>query len=167
MKSTVVRRVQRNIGTAFYREYLRRMLTEMPALLEVIKSDDEEISPDILAVSSRIICEIIREHTDTEPLPFVRELSLDDYFSEKVTGALVIKTIRTAWRANKKSFVIDKKMRQLQYNAGQTWEADRILKELPEDLEVYRSQEWVIMNLDNACAFFDLDFKQFRFFGIL
>jgi hypothetical protein len=164
MKNNVVRRVQRNIGTAFYREYLRRMLEEVPLMLDKLKSEDAE-APDILAASSQTLCDIIREHyTDTVPL-FVRELTLEDYFSEKVTGSHAIKTIRNAWDVSKKTFTVDRKTEQLRYNAGQTWEADRIIKELPEDLEALKSREWIIMDLDKACDFFGIDFKKRRLWG--
>ncbi len=165
MKSSVVRRVQRNIGTAFYREYLRRMLEEAPDMLEELKSDEDAGAPDILEVSSEIICAIIREYGEGSMPPFVRELTLDDYFSEKVTGAHAIKVIQDAWKINKKAFVVDKKFRQLRYNAGQTWEVDRIIKELPEDLQAHKSREWVIMDLDKACDYFGVNFKKTRLFG--
>lgn len=58
MRSNVVRTVQREIGTAFYREYLRRMLEVVPDLLEEIKCDENESAPDILAVSSAIMVEV-------------------------------------------------------------------------------------------------------------
>ena len=45
-------------------------------------------------------------------------------------------------------FVINKKNNELRYNAGQTYEADRIIKELPETLEAHKSREIVIMSLE-------------------
>ena len=65
MKSSVVRRVQKNIGTAFYREYLRRMLELIPSLLEELKEDDDSAAPDILALSSETICDIINLSFET------------------------------------------------------------------------------------------------------
>ena len=61
--------------------------------------------------------------------------------------------------------MVDKKYGQLRYNAGQVWEVDRIIKELPEDLEAHKSREWVIMDLDKACDFFGVNFKKGRLFG--
>jgi hypothetical protein len=93
MKSSIVRRVQRNIGTAFYREYLRRMLNEMPDMLDELKSDEDVSPPDILAVSSEIIHTIINEYTDSKMPAYVRTLTLENYFEERVTGSHAIKTI--------------------------------------------------------------------------
>jgi hypothetical protein len=161
MKSSVVRTVQREIGTAFYREYLRRMLEIVPDLLEEMKSDESESAPDILKASSNVIVSIFNEFTEGEVPKYIRHLDLDDYFSEKVTGSYAIKTIRNAWRISKKSFEISVRANELRYNAGQTWEADRILKELPETLEAHKSREWIVMNLGEAKAFFDIDFRSF------
>ena len=159
MRSSVVRTVQKEIGTAFYREYLRRMLNEIPQLLESIKSDDE-CTPDILAVSSKVLMEIFREYHNSDIPHYARELSLDDYFSERVTGSYAIKTIVNAWKTSPKSFEIIARNNELRYNAGNTWDVDRILKELPETLEPHKSREWLVMNLDEAQRFFNLSFEQ-------
>lgn len=167
MKDSTVRKVQKKISTAFYREYLRRMLEVLPDLINELKDDETESSPDILAVSSKIIFGIIEEYFDREIPFYLRELTLDDYFSEKVTGAHAMKSIQDAWASNPKSFLVKKKFNQLEYNAAQTWEADRLIKELPEDLEARKVRECVIMKLDKASEFFNIDFdrrKRFRFF---
>ena len=164
LKSNIVRSVQRNIGTAFYREYLRRMLDVVPDLLALLQEDDEE-SPDILKVSSEIICDIISENTEGELPQYVRNLSLDNYFSENVTGKYAIKTIHNAWKTSKSSFEINKKNNELRYNAGATYEAERLIKELPETLEAHKSRDWVVMNLDDAQEFFGLSFKKPWIFG--
>lgn len=163
MKSNVVRKVQKNIGTAFYREYLRRMLDMLPELIESMKDDDSESSPDILKLSSEIICDIFEQYSSDTLPTYIHRLSLQDYFGEKVTGSNVINTIRTAWNTSKNQFVIDKKNNKLRYNAGQTYDADRIVKELPEMLIPRKSREWVVMNLDEAREFFDIDFKMTLF----
>ena len=159
MKSNVVRMVQQKIGTAFYREYLHRMLEIIPGMVEQMKDDEAESAPDILAVSSKIIVEIMNEHSETIP-DYIRELSLEDYFSEHVTGKHAKKTIINAWKTSPKSFVIQPKMNELLYNAGQTYEVDRLMKELPETLEARKAREWVVMNLTEARLFFEIDFKK-------
>lgn len=160
MQSSVVRTVQREIGTAFYREYLRRMLPIVSDLLEELKDDRSEKAPDILAWSSQVLLEIFSEHCEREIPDYIRLLSLEDYFSEKVTGSYAIKTIRDAWRTSRSSFEISERANELRYSAGATWEADRILKELPETLEPHKSRDWVVMDLDEAKKFFEIDFKK-------
>ena len=160
MKSSVVRAVQREIGTALYREYLRRMLPIVSDLLEEIKDDDSESAPDILEESSQVLLDIFSEYNDGAMPDYMRLLSLEDYFSEKVTGSYAIKTIQDAWRTSRSSFEISHRANELRYNAGATWEADRILKELPETLEPHKSRDWVVMDLDEAKKFFEIDFKK-------
>lgn len=160
MQSSVVRTVQREIGTAFYREYLRRMLPIVNDLLEDLKDDDSESAPDILARSSQVLLDLFAEYCEREVPDYVRLLSLEDYFSEKVTGSYAIKTIQDAWRTSRSSFEISEKNNELRYNAGATWEADRLLKELPETLEPHKSRDWVVMDLDEAKKFFEIDFKK-------
>jgi phosphoglycolate phosphatase-like HAD superfamily hydrolase len=159
MRSSVVRTVQKEIGTAFYREYLRRMLDEIPQLLEAIKSDDE-VAPDILAISSQVLMAIFQEYHHGEIPSYARELTLDDYFSERVTGSYAIKTIVNAWKTSPNSFEVIARSNELRYNAGNTWDVDRILKELPETLEPHKSRDWLVMNLDEAQRFFGMSFKK-------
>ena len=155
MRSSIVRTVQRDIGTAFYREYLRRMIERIPDLLELMKDDESESAPDILQVSSLIIVEIMRDSLDCSLPSYIRQLSLDDYFS----GSYAIKTIQNAWKTSRSSFNISVRNNELRYNAGATWEADRILKELPETLEAHKSRDWIVMALDESKKFFDIDFR--------
>lgn len=162
MKSNVVRNVQQKIGTAFYREYLRRMLEAIPDLIEMMKADETECAPDILMISSKIIVDIIEENTENMPT-YVRALSLEDYFSEHVTGKHAKETILNAWKTNPKNFKVNKKTNELRYDAGQTYEADRLIKELPETLEARKSRECIVMNLDEAKEFFGISFKRSLF----
>lgn len=160
MKSSVVRTVQREIGTAFYREYLRQMFEFVPYMINELKEDETESAPDILEISSKVLLNIMSEYADDVIPEYMRTLSLDDYFSEKVTGGYAIKTIQNAWKTSKASFDISSRTNEIRYNAGTVWEADRILKELPETLEAHKSRDWLVMNLGEAKEFFGLDFRK-------
>ena len=167
MKSNIVRSVQQKIGTSLYREYLRRMLDAVPDLMEALKDDNPESeSPDILKVSSETLRSIFNESLTDCPV-FIRELSLEDYFSEKVTGKYAIQTIKTAWQANHSAFEVNTRMNTVRYIAGENWDADRLMKELPENLCAKRSRDSVIMDLDAAKDFFDIEFKPKSFFSRL
>ena len=160
MRNNLVHTVQKELGTAFYREYLRRMLPIVYDLLEELKSDNSESPPDILAASSQVLMDIFKEYMEQELPPYIRALTLEDYFSEKVTGSHAIKTIRSAWQTSRESFEISEQTNEIRYNAGVHYEAERILKELPETLEAYKSRDWVVMNLAAAREFFDIPFKR-------
>lgn len=158
MQSNIVRKVQSKIGTAFYREYLHRMIPEVEKLLELMKDDESDSAPDILKKSSEVFVDIITEYGIERP-EYIRLLTLEDYFGESVTGKNAKKTVQRAWKTSKKEFVVNEKTNELRYNIGNTFDADRLLKELPETLEGRKSREWIIMNLLEARKFFELDFK--------
>ena len=159
MKSNIVRSVQQKIGTAFYREYLRQMLEKIPEMMEQLKDDNPEAEcPDVLKVSSEILYGIFSANVEELP-SYIRHLSLEDYFSEKVTGKYAIQIIRNAWSSNPKAFAVDQRAGTVRYDAGVNWDADRLMKELPENLCAQRSRDSVIMKLDEAKEFFDIDFK--------
>lgn len=159
MQSNVVRSVQQKIGTAFYREYLRRMLDIIPNLIEALKDEESDRAPDILKYSSEVIVDIINEYADALP-DYIRPLSLDNYFSEQVTGKHAIKAIKDAWKTNKKAFIINKKTNELCYDAGAPYEAGYIMKELPETLEARKTNSKIVMKLDEAEKFFEIKFKK-------
>lgn len=71
-----------------------------------------------------------------------------------------IRTISQAWKTSTNCFVYNVKTNELRYNAGQPYEANRIIKELPETLEAHKSREWVVMNLEEAQKYFEIDFKK-------
>ena len=161
MKSNIVRKIQHNIGTAFYSEYLSRMLPVVSDMIEQMK-DDEPEAPDVLAASSKVICEILSENSDRIP-QYIRELSLVDYFGEKITGKPAIDRIKQAYRINRKDFKVIKRSNELRYDAGEKWDAERMLKELPENLEARRSNTTIIMNLSEARDYFEESFNRFLF----
>ena len=159
MKSSLVRNVQHNIKTALYREFLRRMLEEIPELIDEIRSDEIVSAPDILNHSSKILKDIVDEYYDGECPKYIRELTLENYFSEQVTGKYAMTNIQKGWQTNRNSFEISVKNNELRYNIGDIHEASRILKELPENLEAHKSRDIIIMNLEEAKKFFEIDFK--------
>ena len=161
LRSNTVSFVQKNIGTALYREYLRRMLDLVPDLLEQFKDDDGH-SPDILAASSEVLCALMTQYADTELPGYVRPLTVENYFGASVIGKNAWKTIRNAWRTSPKSFEVNRKSNELRYHTGSISEPNKLLNELPETMEAHRAREWVIMNLDEAKRFFELDFRKSR-----
>ncbi|MDR0643838.1 MAG: phospholipase D family protein [Treponema sp.] len=157
--ANAVLKAQKDIGMAFYCEYLRHMMPIVSDILDTLRYDDEiEFSPDILAMSSEVLTTIIRENTEETP-EFVRNLSFSDYFGSKIIADVAIKKIKDAWKRDRKAFLIDKKADELQYNAMDYHEAVRIVKELPAELESRYVRDSVIMRLSKARKFFEIDFK--------
>lgn len=52
------------------------------------------------------------------------------------------------------------KSNEPRYHAGQTCDAARLIKELPETLEAHTSREWVVMNLEEAKKSSTLNLKR-------
>jgi hypothetical protein len=160
-----VPRIQKDIVTAFYHEYLRCMMPQVQEMLDYLRSDDMIAQPpDVLEASSEIFTEIIMENAEEPNLArFARKLSLKDYFGEKVTGDRAIKAITDAWHSDKRAFTMDKRRNELRYKTANYYEARNIVKELPEFLEPRQSNEWIIMLLDKAHDFFSIDFRKHGF----
>jgi hypothetical protein len=164
MNNNFANNIQKKMGIAFYCEYLRRMLEIVPDMLEELANDENIESPDIIAASSNIIYEIAVEYADNELPEYIRKLTLEDYFGENVTASNAKNIVCTAWKGSRKVFAIDKKEGLLKYVAGEkSWEADRIVKELPEYLEAQNVGGTIFMNLEEACKFFEIDFRKNRF----
>jgi hypothetical protein len=157
IKSQLVNLVQRKIKTALYRRYIQIMFSRLPELVEQFKCEDAQSFPDILAVSSDVLYGIFKEFVGENAYHFIRKLSVDDYFNEQVAGAGVIARISNDWRMRPKLFSIDKRSSRLIYNAEATYEADRLLKQLPENLVATKSGSSVSMDLTEAFAFFKLE----------
>lgn len=157
IRSNLVTVVQKKITTAFYRRYLQLMLERVPTLIEQFASDQHDSLPDILALSSEVLYDLMRAYIPVEEYPYIRKLSVDNYFDEKVAGASVVERFQTDWRMRPKLFRVDRRNQRLIYDAEATYEADRLLKQLPETLLASKSGSSVSMDYKEACAFFRLD----------
>ena len=167
MKNSTVQKIQRTIGTAFYRRYLGEMLLRVPRLLSQIKEEGEVEPPDILNESSVVLQELIQTYTSETAPSWVRILTLDDYFNEQVTRKALIEQVKRDWDVNRKSFRIISKANELRYDTNDNHAARRLHKELPEDLLAKVLQTTVVMDLKKATSFFGIRFfKRWRPFGL-
>ncbi len=74
----IARRAQKEIGTAFYRAYLQRLIPEVRAMRADIDAETEQF-PDLLARSSEILRDLLGEALGEMPA-WARTLSFADYF---------------------------------------------------------------------------------------
>jgi hypothetical protein len=74
----IARRAQKQIGTALYRAYLQRLLPEVRRMRAAIDAEAEGF-PDLLAVSSRILHDLLREAAAVPPA-WAKPLGFEDYF---------------------------------------------------------------------------------------
>lgn len=72
----------RNLGTGFYREYLRRMIEKLSPLLEKIilkENIPDDYYPDLMQISSNVILSIFTDYGYDIPLPFTTLTWNGDY----------------------------------------------------------------------------------------
>ncbi|MDO4189654.1 MAG: phospholipase D family protein [Lachnospiraceae bacterium] len=160
-----IKESMRNVGTAFFCEYVKRMLPVVISMSEQMKSSDDNLEyfPDIFAESSKIIKEIIAEHVETENYPYVRDLNYVDCFGSVAVGRNAMEKIMLAWKNEPKQFKIDRRQNKLVYEYPQNsnrYELQYILDELPSMLNAKKTSTSLVMELDKAEELFGTTFKK-------
>jgi hypothetical protein len=74
----IARRAQKELGTALYRAYLRRLIPEVSAMRAEIDAEAETF-PDLMARSAEILRDLLGEALGSVP-DWARPLSFTDYF---------------------------------------------------------------------------------------
>ena len=155
-----------NVTTAFYCEYVRRMLEEVEIMVNNMKMGDDSYFPDIFEVSSNVLIEIMRE-VDGQIPSYVSTLTYSDYFGDRTIGRNAINKIVTAWQNEPKRFEIDRKKNKLIYTYpenGRMHELKYIYDELPPALKAQLLSKSIVMDLEEAEKFFEVEFKR-KLFG--
>lgn len=101
----------KNIGTGFYREYLRRMLPKIQNELNYILYSDvrPDYYPDLMKLSSDTILSILHEAGVTTPDYMVPLTWNGDYSPQaKYIGDHAIKEIEAMYKSNRSAFEINK-----------------------------------------------------------
>lgn len=158
----------RNITNSFYCEYVRKMLPKIADMVEYMKLGNVDYLPDIFAISSEVLVEIVTEFASEEIPDYFEVLSYSDYFGEKVVGRNAIAKIINAWENEKKQFTIDKKKNKLIYTypeGANTYELRYICDELPPKLNAKVASRSLVMDLDIAIEFFGVRFGK-TIFGV-
>lgn len=155
----------RKMTNAFYRCYLRHMIPLVAEMITKMKAPavenhEADWIPDVFALSSRVILSIYDE-MGIEPPEYVRPLDYSDYFGSVSIGQKAKEQVLRDWRHNPENFRAIRKVNQLVYDAGEHgYDADNLIKILPEVLEATRSGTKVIMLLDKAEEFFGVKFRR-------
>lgn len=158
MRGSLVRTTQRDIGTAFYREYLRKMVDEVCFFIEELADDSEEI-PDIFDLSSSTIKEIIDEFYPDSTPKWVTKLRLDYYF-ETLADQSIKQKVHNMWRSNPRMFTVDRRANILTIDTGDYHEANRIVAEIPPYIHKATANGVISLDLQYAREYFELDFRR-------
>lgn len=145
------------LTTAFYGEYVRRMLVCIDEMTTEMRenANGKEYFPDIFHASSSVIADIF-EACGIDLPDYVRILYYNDYMGDESIGRAAIEKIELAWQADPSKFRIDKKQNRLIYSYppdGPWYELKYIADELPNSLEAEISGgNQLIMNYEQAQA---------------
>lgn len=158
----------KHVTNSMFCEYVRRMLPKVLEMEDNMKKNSSDYFPDIFELSSMVLMDIIKEYSDNGIPSYVRKLTYSDYFGEKVVGRNAIQKIIVAWENEPKQFTIDKKKNKLTYtypDGANMYELRYINDELPPQLNSKVNSRSIVMDLDAAKAFFEIEFKKNKFFG--
>lgn len=157
------------LTTAFYGEYVRRMLVCIDEMTTEMRenANGKEYFPDIFHASSSVIADIF-EACGIDLPDYVRILYYNDYMGDESIGRAAIEKIELAWQADPSKFRVDKKQNRLIYSYppdGPWYELKYIADELPNSLEAEISGgNQLIMNYEQAQKLFGIKFR--RWLGI-
>ena len=160
------------LTTAFYGEYVRRMLVCIDEMTTEMRenANGKEYFPDIFHASSSVIADIF-EACGIDLPDYVRILYYNDYMGDESIGRAAIEKIELAWQADPSKFRVDKKQNRLIYTYPQDgpWYELKyiayIADELPNSLEAEISGgNQLIMNYEQAQELFGIKFR--RWLGI-
>lgn len=132
------------LTTAFYGEYVRRMLVSIDEMTTEMRenANGKEYFPDIFHASSSVIADIF-EACGIDLPDYVRILYYNDYMGDESIGRAAIEKIELAWQADPSKFRVDKKQNRLIYTYpqdGPWYELKYIADELPNSLEAFWRQ---------------------------
>lgn len=163
IKNSIAKTIQKKIGTALYREYLRRMMERIPEKITLIQNEENKDVVDLIMLSSEVLNEILSNYNTNLP-DYMATVSLENYFDEHQTSATAITSMKENWKSCPEMFTVIKKRNLLQITFGTHYEAQTIRKQLPANLcpEVVRTS--LRMKLDAAEEFFGMKFKK-RWWG--
>ena len=157
------------LTTAFYGEYVRRMLVCIDEMTTEMRenANGKEYFPDIFHASSSVIADIF-EACGIDLPDYVRILYYNDCMGDESIGRAAIEKIELAWQADPSKFRVDKKQNRLIYSYppdGPWYELKYIADELPNSLEAEISGgNQLIMNYEQAQELFGIKFR--RWLGI-
>ena len=157
------------LTTAFYGEYVRRMLVCIDEMTTEMRenANGKEYFPDIFHASSSVTADIF-EACGVDLPDYVRILYYNDYMGDESIGRAAIEKIELAWQADPSKFRVDKKQNRLIYTYpqdGPWYELKYIADELPNSLEAEISGgNQLIMNYEQAQELFGIKFR--RWLGI-
>lgn len=164
IKNSIAKTIQKKMGTALYREYLRRILEILPAKIDQLKDEENKEIVDLIAISSKVLNQILEENISEKLPEFMNLVSLENFFDEHQTSATAIESIQENWKTSPEIFNVYRKKNILQIRYGTHWEALNMRKQLPANLCPDVTGSYLRVKLDAAEEFFGITFKKHLWF---
>lgn len=139
--------------SALFCEFVRRMLPVAREMAVAMETGHD--TPDGMTAASKVLIGILQEHRDISALPYVRELSYADWGSERAVAHGVIGKLRKAFRAEPKSFRVDRRQNLLAYEYPENANAEllqQFVDELPSYVHAELMGRTLTMQLDEMEA---------------
>lgn len=159
-------RIQKEMGTAFYRRYLCLMIPKVEKLIELVKNDsvaDPEWKPDIFELSAKTLLEIFEEAGEEVPaelLPYKWE----DFMGEAIKADKAVNIIRQVYALAPEVFDIREDKDLLLLNLSKANLSYKDIECLKNELPVSTAQRCVASTLPiqlSAMAMYaGIDFKK-------
>lgn len=166
--------LQKNMGNALYREYLRRMLDEVCGIIDYIENNNNipvGYYPDLMNVSSKILMKIFLDFGYELPF-YVKEYNWNDDFSyhAKHVSESTINEIKRLWKNEPKAFTI--KSETIIIKIGSDNESKKMTENwrnsLPPEFEAYpsynRDYSMIMINRDQLEKRLGFKFNNFNKF---
>jgi len=168
-KNNPLTRISKQISTALYRRYLAGILEAWPAFIsgfhEHDPGDPAHEAPDLVKLSSAILCRIIGEALGEVPLWCA---SVDINFLGAMNGRKIKDRMRSQWEYKRSSFEIARNTNRLVMTVGDQMDRNDFRKDLPSHVISDVRQDKIIMWLDQAEEFFGIRFSaQGRLSGLV
>lgn len=152
----------KEMKTAFYNEYVRRMINRIDYMVDKMQGNDDTYLPDIFTESSNIIIQIASEILGDNLPEYMYPCEFNEYFGNKAVGRNAISKIQRAWNFEREAFKIHKRKNLLEYKVpdnSNPYVLEYIRQELPPSLNAQITARTLTMDLDAAKEFFEVDFK--------
>lgn len=148
---TIMRRIQSDMGTALYREYLRRIIPVLSKMLESARDSRNEQAPDVLAVSSRILSTVIAEHCGCKIPRCMRVVKVSDYFGNQAYAKRSVDRLVSHWNSNPQSVKVSRPKNTLTIDFGEPYLANQFYDELLPSMQMgYPARGVVVLNLSET-----------------
>ena len=126
--------LQKRIGNAFYREYMRRMFPKAMDIMHNVKNVDvEETSLDIYKVSSDVVIDILKDFCFNVPCE-MQSFTWADYMGENTISANAIDEIGRLYRAEPQRFTVIRSQNILRVDFADHTDRDKMIQRLNDAL---------------------------------